>query len=77
MKKWEIALLIAFFMVFAILFFAAGDFQLCPYGCYVEPTSERQEYIAIAYRLPLNTVPENIMRLAIPSGIMSVEEAKD
>jgi len=28
MKKWEIALLIAFFMVFAILFFAAGDFQL-------------------------------------------------
>ena len=58
MKKWEIALLIAFFMVFAILFFAAGDFQLCPYGCYVEPTPERQEYIAIAYRLPLNAVPE-------------------
>ena len=69
MKKWETALLIAFFMVFAILFFAAGDFQLCPYGCYVEPTPE-QEYIAIAYRLPLNAVPENIMRLAIPSGII-------
>jgi len=28
MKKWETALLIAFFMAFAILFFAAGDFQL-------------------------------------------------
>ena len=28
MKKWETALLIAFFMVFAILFFAVGDFQL-------------------------------------------------
>jgi len=28
MKKWEIALLIAFFMVFAILFFVVGDFQL-------------------------------------------------
>ena len=71
MKKWETALLIAFFMVFAIPIFAVGDFQLCPYGCYVEPTPERQEYIAIAYRLPLNAVPENtIMRLAIPSGIM-------
>ena len=57
-------------MAFAILFFAAGDFQLCPYGGYVEPTQERQEYIAIAYRLPLNAVPENIMRLAIPSGII-------
>ena len=77
MKKWEIALLIGFFMVFAIPIFAVGDFQLCPYGGYVEPTPERQEYIAIAYRLPLNAVPENIMRLAIPSGIMSVEEAKD
>jgi len=60
MKKWEIALLIAFFMVFAILFFVVGDFQLCPYGCYVEPTPERQEYITIAYRLPLNAVPENL-----------------
>ena len=71
MKKWEIALLIAFFMIFAILFFAFGDFQLCPYGYYVEPTQERQEYIAIAYRLPLNAVLENsIMRLAIPSGTM-------
>ena len=67
MKKWEIALLIAFFMVFAILILAVGGFQLCPYGCYVEPTPERQEYIAIAYRLPLNAVPKNtIMRLAIP-----------
>ena len=28
MKKWEIALLSAFFMAFAILFFAVGDFQL-------------------------------------------------
>ena len=45
MKKWETALLIAFFMVFAILFFAAGDFQLCSYRGYVEPTPERQEYI--------------------------------
>jgi len=26
MKKWEIALLIAFFMVFAIPIFAVGDF---------------------------------------------------
>ena len=77
MKKWEIALLIAFLIAFAILILAVGDFQSCPYGCYVEPTPERQEYIAIAYRLPLNAVPENIMRLAILSGIMSVEEAKD